>query len=242
MAHGTPDWGGATPAQYITAVPDFGELAARLMSPDILDRQGNAIFINTFQNGINPTNITVSGAASYGELARDYHMGNGWAVHLCADGTAGAYARLWQSSPFPVLSKIAVEFVASFDANTDLSFVEIDIYSGVYLYQGAIRVDLTNHKIQYYNNAGAWVDLATSIYPYPLASVFHLHKLVIDIPNAKYSRFRFNDTIYAMAQALKTTNTGVPNSLVNVVYINYSKNGSVSHAYVETAIITINEP
>ena len=53
MAHGAPDWFGTTPQGMVHRVADLAELAARLGSPDVFDRRGNVLFMDSFENGQN---------------------------------------------------------------------------------------------------------------------------------------------------------------------------------------------
>jgi len=242
MAHGTPDWSSTGPSDIIAGVVDLGELAVRLGSPNTLERKGNVVLLNPLTGAVDSVLADVSGAGSYIELSRKYHRGDGWAVHLCADGTAGAYVGISQLSSLPVSGLVGVEFDASFNVYTQYAMLEATALVGTLQYKAKVRLNYPTNTLEYYNDAGVWTTLASDVYPYPVPYVFHCWKLVIDLDVGKYNRFILNDTVFPMTQSINYVTLGQNQNLLSARFSNWSQSGYQSESYVDCAIFTINEP
>lgn len=242
MAHGKPDFD-ITNAQTTTyQVTDLGELAARLGSIDTFDRRGDIIWLDDFE--IAPLKWQVSGTGIGNTQARDAtsaHNG-GWCCMLITGNAAGNTASMYKI--LPIYDDQRVGFEASIETSTDLRTIDMPMvwYDGTTKMQGTVRIDVVNSKLQLYNSAGAYVDVATGIYLVPATACYHMIKGVVDYKTGKYVRIMVDGITYDVsAYSLRTTAVAMgPYLRLDVIVTNNAVfNRGIN---VDDVIVTINEP
>lgn len=242
MAHGHPDYGGASPLSTVYTLQDLAEHAVRLGSPVSFDRRGNVMWFDDFESGI-----------------QKWHgggLGEGWAVAASAAAarngafsvklTTGAvidYAvELSHRWYFPALSKVGFE--ASFaivDTSHTIEFTQY-FFDGSHRHYGGLRYLPDDDKLQYYDENGDWQDLATGLDLVEYAEVFHTIKLVMDLSTHKYVRALLNDVEYdlsALNYQLSVADEAPVWYQQVLVATGANDNRSI---YVDDVILTQNEP
>jgi len=242
--YGLPDYAQPQPTGQVAVGPvytstDVGELAARLKSIDTFDRRGNIIFLDSFEDGIlkwEPTGGAGGGIAWEGNHA----LHGGFCLKLYTNDLEGYSYQIAKRCAYPVLSKIGFEIATQHDHFLSRVHMNIILYDGVLQHFGSVHYDRVSDLCWYRNSGGVYVPLEGTVTTYD--DVFNVMKLVIDFTKDEYVRFIINNTAFDMSGiAIQSFGSPVPPYLyMSFAITNNSDN--VSTAYVDSAIITQNEP
>ncbi len=242
MPHGTPDWGLVGPKATVFGLDDLGELAVRLASPNTWDRRGDEIYSADFRNGLELFVPGTSGLGAAVNLFAGHTRHGAFSVALTAGSNLSRYARIVALLPFPVLSRVGAEWSFSVAALTENTHIEIHWETLTDEWRAVVRIRRLTNDVQYQDRLGAWqtlpgnVSCNTSNYPENTA------KLVVDLNLQEYVRFVVNDTIFPMI-ALQARRVGagtVPAYGVWIYHYGLATFNPVQ--YVDSVIITQNEP
>jgi len=242
MPHGAPDFGNVRPKETTFALQDDAELAERLGAVPSLDRLGDVIFIENFEDGLTHWNTEIAGVGESITESGVWAMHGGWSIKIHLPQNSNAYAKLYRSHPYPVVSKIGFEFNATSDEHAEVFIGYITFYTNTYMIKYGVKFDVPGGKVYYLNENGLWVLIAENVYISYANGIFHRGKYIVNLPDLEYDRY----TTSAGTTSLKglkplilpdTTRSHMAIEL----FLQGSNLGEID-VYVDSVIITQNEP
>ena len=198
MAHGAPDWFGTTPQGMVHRVADLAELAARLGSPDVFDRRGNVLFMDSFENGQNNwSHGALVGVAAVYPVAYPVRTG-ALAVAIATDAAAGAFTHILSHFALPFISRMGAEVAFVLPANARDMFISltVDTPGGRWAYTA--MWDQPAGQLSVLNAAGAFQVIATIGALYIVDPTWHAIKLVVDPVSGMYVCVLLDGATYAI--------------------------------------------
>ena len=118
MPHGQRDWSNIGAEELVFAMDDMAELAARLGSPITFNREGNVLFVSTFEHGVAGFGTTPGGDDAEIVTSALWSRTSGYCCKLVAGKTTPYYALIYKTFPYPTLGSYGLEL--SFLLDTDL--------------------------------------------------------------------------------------------------------------------------
>lgn len=241
MPHGTPDWWGVEPTSTVHRVSDFGELAARLWSPDTYDRRGNVVWMDSFEVGLEGwISAFAGGSGGVVQSAKAYRTG-AYSAKFTTGKDASGNASLSKYHPRPPVGPLGFEvsFAAlSADPTIRLRFYH---YDGSDYHLFSVRYDYPNKKLQYLDNTPDWVDLPPSAAFYPNITSWNVLKLVVDIENNNYYRVLLNDSEHDLGGIDAYTFGSETAPYLSLVIFADGDNDDNYTVYFDDVILTQNE-
>ena len=239
--HGLADWAQAAPTKTIHGLADMGELAVRLGSPDVYERRGNVVFMETFSNGL----VSWSGSGS----------GTGWDLFPVADpvwhgvlsalvrtgNTAGDYGYLYRVLPLPVSSRLGFEYTFNVVTNLKAIFLQAYIYRSCVMYKFGGSYDHTTGELSVFGSDGSWHVVATPGIQNEDGYLFHTMKLVVDAETEKNVRLLFDSHLYDVSQYNLYQETTTVKDRVVIALWGYTKADESVDVNFDSVIVTQNE-
>lgn len=188
MAHGTKPYGRTSHLETVYGVQDMGELAVRLWSPDLYDRRGNVLFMDSFEAGIMKWDGVGVGAGAARAWDGQRAKTGGFSMLLTTGAGAGGNYIVWHYEPFPRLSDIGAEF--SFHPTATIGIIQwtVRLYDGANFFQFGARYNCATGVLDYWVPGVGYVNANL---PYTLAiadTLWHTIKVVADYANNTYVR------------------------------------------------------
>lgn len=243
MAHGHPDWGPSAAGSTIYSLQDIGELAARLGSINTFDRRGNVIHLDDFECGLRGWYCAGSGNGNDQEQSSEAARNGAFCAKLTGGSSAGLSSYIRKRLPYPVMSLLGAEI--SFDlefAAVDKFYLYFDLYDGVTMHHGRIRVTASTGEVAYQDDNADYIALGTNLF-YPRGgSLFNTLKVVIDFDNDLYVRIIFNNVEYDVSTAALFTEASAEEAQINLTLMVISNTGNNGEAWCDDLIVTQNEP
>jgi hypothetical protein len=241
MAHGTTDWHGSTPQEQVYRSVDMAELAARLGSPDVSDRRGNVVFMDSFANGPAGWDFSGSGGVAAGYPVADPVYHGALALGLQTDAVNFAGSEWDRSVALPIFSKFGVETTFAFPINTQYVGLGLSIYTGAVWYSYAVRWYQNTGQLGVFNSGPGFTILAS---PGPLTNTgrtWYTLKLVIDPTTGYYERVLFNTTMYD-CHTIQPPQTPDLTPLSGAIFLRAAPVGAVSRLILfDSVVFTVNE-
>jgi len=226
----------------VYGLDDLGEHAVRLGSPHLWDRRGDVLVLDDFRDGLGQWIPYISGTDAAIELWAGHSRSGVFSVRCVTGRTANFYAGLQKYVPFPVLSRLGLEFSFNLHALTRYWHGRIRWGTTAQGYDARVRYNSVNGFLEYWD--GAWQFLAdpppASMYEYPT----HTLKFVVDttLPQPEYVRWIYNYQSAPMTGIL-VENPGpaaTPELFFEVLH--YTDVAVNAPAFVDNIIVTQNEP
>lgn len=174
------------------------ELAARLGSPNLLERRGQVVFMDPGGLDVNQYLITTGGAASAAVESGAFGPLGALSYKLTAGPDEDDIVTMAKYLPVVTEGKYGIETTIALDKYVKYFTLGLTIWGFTASKDGAIRIDVQNALVQYYDSSGGWTDLA-SLELYPESSRPHMLKLVVDPSTGKYVRGRVDNQLYDMS-------------------------------------------
>jgi hypothetical protein len=242
MAHGYKDYGSGAPKSTVYAVPDMGELAARLGSPVTFDRRGDLIWFDDFESGIDKWSCAGNGSNYSADWSAAAARSGAFSIRLRPGDSVGNLMNMQRHLPYPKLSKLGLEWSFTYDANLQFHTCTFAAYDGTNVKDGRLSYETSGGLWKYMDSAAAWQNMATGVTLYSALDCFHTVKLVIDFENSEYVRAILNSVEYDLANiAIRTAASSLYPHIV-VTIVTYNGAGGTQQNYVDDVIITQNEP
>ncbi|MBA7575767.1 hypothetical protein ES708_17603 [subsurface metagenome] len=242
MTHGAPDNYQVNPRPTTFTLQDDAELAERLGATPSLDRLGNVIFIDEFEDGLNKWNTEVDAATTIIDESGKWSMHGGWSVKINIPADADAYAKMYRALPYPTLSKIGLESNGTSDEHLSELISYLTFYTGSHKVTYGIKADIPGGNIYYLNEYNLWTLFLSGVSIYYASGIFHRGKFIADLPNLRYDRY----SIATGTWSLKDKKPYVwPDYTLAHMYLEAYAKGSASgiiEVYLDSFIITQNEP
>lgn len=242
MPHGAKDYGNIIHGEVTQGLYDMAELAVRLGAINSIDRLGNIIFFDDFSNGEGACLLAGNGTGSSVSVSGSRFKYGGFSGKLIAGSEVWGEAYCYYDVLYPELTKMGSEYNFSFD--NSVSYIEF--YTGLYtptrFYLALVKLDLVNKKLQIRNSAGSWLDIVTVLPIYASEYLFHSMKIVNDFTTGYYSRMIFDSITYNLSSYLIGYTVGSYNVHIDWRFHIVTKVGYNGIAYLDSTILTRNEP
>ena len=242
MAHGTPDWNITNAAATVFRVDDVGEAAVRLGAIDRFDRRGDVLFMDGFEDGLGKWATNFGGASSIVATTVLYGRSGAWSALMTQDPAGGSFSQMTHYEPFPVLSRMAVEFSYSVPDSTGSVELTVTVYDGVQRTVYDVLLDYQAGHIQYTNSAGVLTTIAGAVVPVAGPALFHTVKLVFDATARVYVRLLVNNQAIDLPLFGAWVQGAANIGRLQVLIQNHGRAGFTDTIYVDDVIITQNEP
>lgn len=243
MAHGHKDYGGAAPVATVYTLQDMAELAARLNSPVVHDRRGNVILMESFEGSLAKCYYYTSSGGSVA-ISSKFARHGAFSCQLNTGPDDEGEAYISWPLPIPSLSQVGFEFSWNKSDAGNLKYIEIELelLDGTTEWEAIVRWVQSTHRWQYKSSAGVWTNFSSALYYREDDFPFNCSKLVVDLVNKKYVRFITNDTVWSLADIdLYSVAAGVAGYLIPSLKMITGSSGA-SENYIDSVIITQNEP
>lgn len=219
------------------------ELAARLGSITTYDRRGEIIWWDDFEDNLNKWTVTTVGALSTVTLSTTYCVYGSKCCKFYTDNTINDYGSIQRTLPYPRLTKYGFEFSSIISDDDNTLLLSAAVYDGTTLYHYSVRYDEGAETLEYRSNlTPTWQTLDTGVSPYRTAPLFHKVKLVIDLPNGRYSRFLLDNTEYDMSNYSCQSSASAINPAISVALTVTTNAAANVTSYIDSLIVTQNEP
>lgn len=242
MPHGAPDNYYVLKKSITYGLYDLGELAVRLGSPNLFDRLGDVMFMDSFENGLVKWLPEWSG--TNGSIAIDTTTAKtgGFSCKLTTGKTTGYYARITAYMPYPYPSSFGFEFSLAIESNIWYVTCTIDFIKDGIFYRGKLYIDILNETLYYYNKDNVPTELKNAYIVYADSRNYNTLKLVIDTINLEYVRALTSNQLYNMKGLKLHSNTSPDKDHLEIELLARSISGFNGICYIDNVIITQNEP
>lgn len=240
---GLPDYSapkpvGQVPTPKSWTLTDLAEHAARVDSIYKLDRRGEVVFIEDFQDSLNKWAIDVGGTSSWSLSVLAALIGTSSARVITSAG-AGDYLYVFHFVPAFLPVRWGAQILFS-TPSVNFSFdAIISFRDGTRGYVGELRYNDTNTRLEYLNSAGVYTVFQTGIGLYSQLSFFHCLKIVAEYSTRRYVRAVVDGQDFDMSGL--DLLSGV-SALAPHIMIGFRLTGPNKIAHVGGAIATQNEP
>lgn len=220
------------------------ELAARMGSPVTFDRRGDIVFLDGFDSTLNAWQIDKTGAGEDAVVSTEYCDKGGFSCKLTTDAVNLNYSSIEHyMSVLGTSSRIGLEVGLSWSGvGPALQLCIMRYGSGTYQ-KGLMVLDTSvalGGKLGVVD-AGVLTQIVTNLNLSGDYYSFHRVKLVIDLGTDTFVRTLLDATEYDISEySLESGISPAPASILT--YIKLVSTGDAEIAYVDSAIITQNEP
>lgn len=242
MAHGQKDWSNIGATEVVHGLADVGELAARLGSPDVFNREGNVLTLETFEHGATRWYLLPAGTnAAVHVSAAEYRTG-GYSLKLDSGTGILHYAYASISFPYPALGKFGTELSFSFDDNVTYIEPELWVYDGGTLYRFGLRYNVAGNVLQRNTGTESWETILEDFTLYSSVRLWNYMKFVVDLNTGYFSRVIVNEVEYDISdEPAYTVGLDDPAHMHFRITVRGSS-GTAGIAYLDDLIITRGEP
>lgn len=242
MPQGKPDWGVDWSPRTVRGLEDLGEHAVRLGSSHLYDRRGDVYAECDFRNGMGIWESDIDGLLAAVTLHTGWARWGAYCVKLTGGKDDNHRAGLDCYLPFPVYSGIGLEYSFAVDADAEFWYWRLIWTFGGTRYYGEVRLDCQTLVLEFYNDVGAWTPFATDVPIARSTALRHTGKLVVDSANMQYLRFLYDDMEYSLVGNGLGTAAPFAGVSLDVGIRLTSQLGKNSVGYVDSTIVTQNEP
>lgn len=242
MPHGQPDYGMYAAKETTGSMADNAELAARLGSIVTHDRRGDVIWLDGFEGGLNKWEVEWDVATAKADQCPDWARNGGFSCKLQTAADKDAYVRIVRDMPYPVLSKIGIEF--SFSLEQYVREIRLDpiVWDGTHGHLASILWVAADKQLQYRGSDMLWHPLPGVYDLEVLPHFFHTLKLVVNYPELKYERLILDNHIIDLSTlSYNLFGLAWPPELEITAYL-WTNADEIAIAYFDDFIITQNEP
>lgn len=237
-----PDFGISTMGSSVSVIADLGELAARLGSPNLYDRQGNTFYIQSWEHGLGNW-VTFSHATQKEPYVATFNLlRSPYVIALEQNGTTSTPTGIQTAVPHFTSGILGLEARFLYKASfrwLDLSFTT---YDGNDLRTAEIRIDVPEKKLYYRDDQNDWVEFGDLPDFNTTTPTWNFVKLVTDFNKDTYIRFIYNNTSFPLTDIpFYTTDSSVEKCLRLVIGL-VGVFGTTGRVLVGDIIVTSNEP
>jgi len=242
MPHGTKDYANVQPKITTYTLTDMAELAERLGAIPSIDRLGDVIFLDSFEDGLCKWDTYVDGLGSTLGVsgAVSDHGGFSCKTHLVNDSTA--LVRLFKYLTYPIPSQIGIEFNTSLDLNMSSYIIDLYFYSGTLLAWGSLSIDRSAGTVSVLGTGSVWQIVIPDYNALTTYNRFHRFKLVIDFTNLTYRKLVTTRGVVDLRSIKMYSFVSALAPEFRVVFNMQGVNAAAIDIYLDSVIITQNEP
>ena len=242
MPHGQRDWSNIGAEELVFAMDDMAELAARLGSPITFNREGNVLFVSTFEHGVAGFGTTPGGDDAEIVTSALWSRTSGYCCKLVAGKTTPYYALIYKTFPYPTLGSYGLELSFLLDTDLDRLDVELWIYDGAYQTIYLVRYDPDTDVVQIRTSSTSYPTVVTGVALSASVTIFHTLKFVVDAVERTYKRLILNNVEYDLSAYPGYAITNPVQAKMQVRVTNIGASGKNAVVYVDDLILTQNEP
>ena len=240
--HGIPDWGLTAAKKTIHGLADLGELAARLGSPDVYDRRGDVVLVETFPNGLAGWGSYGLGTGHDAFPVADPVLDGAIAIVLRTGDTTNNFERIGRCLQLPVSGRLGFEFSHDVYANLDSVRWFSYVYTSGTMYTYAVRYNHVAGAVEVLHSDGSWYAVGSPGDQGEEPGLFHTIKLVASTEEEKYIRVLFDSHTYdASSFAPQAASTTEKDSMCVYLYVYTAADVSID-VTIDRIILTQNEP
>lgn len=219
------------------------ELAVRLGSPNIYDRRGQVLFLDTFEQGLYTWNPFASGGSADVSLSPLAALASGYSVKLTGGNTTDWYAKVEKVVPSRPVGRMGMEFSLSMPTAWNYMQATFYLYTGTQALWGVIRWIYTGYVLQVYDHGSDYVGVGVGKVLGADAEMFNTIKFVVDTDTLKYVRMMFNNQEIAVStrNLFAGADTTTSPSLKVAIEL-LSRDGFNDAMYLDNVIVTAAEP
>lgn len=237
-----PDGGFASGGGIYPVTLDVGELAARLGCPSTHNREGNVVFIESFEHGLQGWSATGYGTGGEIIISAEKYRSSGYSAKLIAGSDGDKKAVIFRKFPYPTLGLYGLELSFLIEAHTDYVRWRLTHHDGTSEYQFTCEYDVDNRDLNIMDENGDYVTIDSDLYLNYGSAPFHTVKIVADLTTNEYVRAIVNDNEYDLSAY-----PGYPWAADDGAHVrtNIWIEGEAGHngfSYVDDVILTQNEP
>jgi len=242
MPHGTPDWRINWTPRTVWGLEDLGEHAVRMGSPHLWDRRGDVFYETDFRDGLGIFRPSFDGLGASVIL----HAGNArhgaFDVKLTPGSNLGRTAGLAAYMPIPRRTGVGLEFTFSTDDDHTTWAWELETRIGTDRWRAVIHYDVALTRLQYLGDDGLYHTFATAVPYWDCTDLSNTGKMVVDSRTWNYVRFLLNDQEYSLINTPVDHIPALAGTYFQVSFGLYGPPGLNVSGYVDSVIVTQNEP
>jgi hypothetical protein len=242
MAHGAPDYSNVLKEQFVERVDDMAELVARLTDLASLQRGGEVVMREGFDNGLRRWNSTLLGTGASFKLDNVYTNSGPFSARLTggSDGVGALYC--YTVLPYLEMSTFGYECRMAIGPHIDEFDFFMVVYTGSKRLEAKVLVSITDSKIYYLNSGNTYTELASGVVLSQVSNAFNFVKITVNGTDEKYSRLTINSTRYGLStyDLYTSANATTPYMLVGLTA--YSDAGENGYMNIDNVFVTRNEP
>jgi len=242
LPRGYPDWGRIRKEAGIVAIGDLGELAVRLGSPTIFDRRGDVFFIDTFEVGLVRWSKLFYGTGAGVELSLEYAHHGGYSVKLIGGSGDGRSAMIFHDFQALWPGKWGIECACAYNDDTEEVWWEFMYGDGSKFYYFRVVNNNEEETLSYYDETGATITFATDVPSLIGPPLWFGVKLVVDIDTKEYVRFKLGQNEWDLTGKKPRFTTYVGSPYFRIYLPVYSKAGVNGIFFIDSVVVTFNEP
>jgi len=242
MPHGTPDWGSMGPKHVVYGLDDLGEHAVRVGCPSLWDRRGDVVCLTDFREGLGVFDYGFFGTNSDVRLCTGHSRHGAYSVKLRSGDQPNSVAYLGIRLPFQDPSAIGLEFSFSLAPETQTVEAFVDWYDGTRNYQAGASYSYLSSSLGYWTSAGSWGVLLSDVVRGVSSRPEHTLKLVVDMTLGTYVRCLLDELAIDMRGTAVHEGplVGAPYWYFQIAH--YGQLGLIPDCYVDSVVVTQNEP
>ena len=242
MVRGGPDFGAYSPKAAGAGLTDLAELAVRLGSIDSVDRRGDILLLDDFDDSFLRWETKTFSAGS--ECVRDeaYPKRGDGCVKMAPAANDLAYARINRYLEIPRNRQLGFEISTTIAAGMDDLLHGAELFDGSTKHFARVKVDIANSLIAVFTTGASYSNVLTGMNLYSSNYMWYTIKLVWDWTTGFYKRLLWNGQEYDLsAIPIYSVPSGGPTRLDLEVQANGLAGGAATQ-YLDDAILTQNEP
>lgn len=218
------------------------ELAARLGSPLRYDRRGSIVVADDFSTGWGVWVKVYAGANAAVELTPGHFATGGYSVECLGSVDPASYSGI--CAVIPTLPSAGRGVSCLFSIFANLSHFQIDAYyyDGDDYFRAYAKYNHTDGELIIRDEDAGEVVVTTSVTVVPSADVFNFFKVTFDTSTGMYKELLFNDNIIDLSAYTLETGASGTTPRVDVKITLHPRLASADKGYIDSAIVTINEP
>jgi hypothetical protein len=239
---GHPDWQVNT-GQFSFLDMDTAEAMVRLGSPNVYTRSGRVLYIDSFEDNLSPWVVDGSGVGYAAALATDRVMHGSRSCKLTPGSTVGKYAKIVKRFPLIRSANMGIEVLFSQAiAATSIQF-GLETVSGGELYRFGFKGSSDTGKLEIeISPAGTFVTIDTIGQLRSANPDWRLLKAVVDPVTHYWKSLQLNAEKWDLSDYLGVFEVGGAPDRVLVQYFGYDTSGVQSPTWLDSFILTIDEP
>ena len=242
MPHGQRDWSNTGATEVVHGMDDMAELAARLGSPNVFNREGNVLMLETFEHGATRWQLIPAGTNAAIVVSALRFRTGGYSLKLDSGTGTLHYAFASHSFPFPSLGKFGAELSFSFDDEVTYIDPELWVYDGDNLYLFGLRYDVAGNVLQKRTGTETWVPIVEDFSLYPSVRLWNYMKFVVDLNTGYFLRLIVNEIEYDISDEQGYVEPVEDPARMHFRVTVRGSSGTAGIVYMDDVIITRGEP